>query len=88
MAIRSFHVESDDDFFEGLLALAHVIRYFARAEDEKTERPLTGQERLLAAAKMVKKTQREGSFADQLIDFVASPTQEDGKPKLSIVRTP
>jgi len=80
MAIRSFHVESDDDFFEGLLALAHVIRYFARAFDEKRELTLTGQERLFAAAQMVKKTQREGSFADQLIDFVASPTRATGSP--------
>jgi len=48
---------------------------------------LKGQERLVAAAQMVKKTQCEGSFADQLIDFVASPTQDDREPNLSIVRT-
>ena len=59
----------------------------ARGEDVETQQPLTAQEKLYAAARMVKKLQREGSFADQLVDFVASPTQEDGKPSLSVVRS-
>jgi hypothetical protein len=83
--VKSFTPESPDDVAEGILALAQLIKYMPRAEDVPVT--LTHQERLHRSAQLVKKLLPVGSFGYQAIDFVASPTQEDGKAKLSIVRS-
>lgn len=67
-----------------IVALAHLIRYMARADDVPIM--LRQQERLYGAVQLAKIGLEEGSFAHQVIEFVASPTQDDGKPNLKVVR--
>ena len=85
MPYKQFHLESMNDLAEGVLALTQVIRLIAVADDSPNNASLTQQEKLCGVAEVVKQCQREGSFAHQLMQFVGSATQDDGKPKLSIV---